>query len=174
MAGITCANCGADRIVGAEVCPRCGANLRTGKEATRAAGGETTPLQPQVTPAQWYGYCSACRASVWVTPEGGCAAGHDPSCISGIQATQPSELAPEPQKASTGLLVVGWIFAVLGGLIGIFLAAHIGWGKVKTPSGSKVYKYDQPSRSQGHVMLVVVFVAMFFWIVVSFAMSGSS
>lgn len=67
------------------------------------------------------------------------------------------------KKAGTGLYVVGWIFSLLGGLIGIAVGAHIGLGKVKLADGSKVFKYDKPSRTHGIVIMVVGIISLIIW-----------
>ena len=65
-----------------------------------------------------------------------------------------------PQKVGTGLLIAGWIFAILGGLIGIAIGSSICNGKVKLSDGTKVHRYDEASRGKGKVILVVA-IAMF-------------
>lgn len=68
--------------------------------------------------------------------------------------TNPTPSAPSDAgvKVGTGLLVAGWIFSILGGIIGIAIAASIAFGK----------KYDEASRGKGKIMLiaaVVIFIA---------------
>lgn len=60
-----------------------------------------------------------------------------------------------PVKASTVLLVFGWIFAVLGGLIGMLIGLSIWTGKAKNPDGAKVYRYAEGSRKQGMIMFFI-------------------
>ena len=57
------------------------------------------------------------------------------------------------RKPSTWLVVSGWIFAFLGGLIGIFIARHIAYGKDKSDLSRRAYAYDDASRSRGKVMM---------------------
>lgn len=59
------------------------------------------------------------------------------------------------QKAGTGLIVAGWIFAILGGLIGLIIGAHIAFAKVPDANGQKVPKYDDGSRTQGKIMFAI-------------------
>jgi hypothetical protein len=59
------------------------------------------------------------------------------------------------KKAGTWLIVLGWIFSVLGGVIGILIGANLATGKAKGPNGEKVYKYDDNSRKQGIPMLAI-------------------
>ena len=68
-----------------------------------------------------------------------------------------------PQKAGVGLIVAGWIFAVLGGLIGVAIGAVLMGGKVKTDSGEKVRRYDEKSRKRGIPILIVAIIMTLFW-----------
>lgn len=45
------------------------------------------------------GFCSACGANVWLTPEGGCSNGHGPEFVSGSYETDPPTPAPAPTPA---------------------------------------------------------------------------
>lgn len=71
-----------------------------------------------------------------------------------------------PVKASKGLLVAGYIFAVLGGFLGFLIGGHVWRNKVKDSSGQKVFKYDDASRKQGMiifilgVVLAVIYISM--------------
>jgi len=58
-------------------------------------------------------------------------------------------------RASTWLLVIGWIFAVLGGLIGIGIGAYLTFAKTTGANSETAFKYDNYSRKQGIPMLVV-------------------
>ena len=60
-----------------------------------------------------------------------------------------------PATAGRGLLVAGWIFAILGGLIGIAIGSSIWNGKVKLDDGTKTFKYDEASRGKGKVITIV-------------------
>jgi len=59
------------------------------------------------------------------------------------------------KKASAWLLVIGWISAVLGGLVGIFIGAHLASAKVAAAGGEKTFKYDDYSRKQGIPMVII-------------------
>ena len=70
-----------------------------------------------------------------------------------------------PVKASTALLVIGWIFAILGGLIGMLIGASIWTGKVKDADGNKVYRYNEGSRKQGMIMFFIALAWMILGII---------
>ncbi len=66
----------------------------------------------------------------------------------------------EKVRVSTGLLVAGWIFTILGGLIGIAIAGSIAFGK----------KYDDESHRKGKVMFIVAIVLLVIYLVLRFAL----
>ena len=68
-----------------------------------------------------------------------------------------------PQKVGTGMIVEGWIFAVLGGLIGIAIGASIAIGKMKTDSGEKICRYDEESRKKGTQIMIVAIIMFILW-----------
>jgi len=63
----------------------------------------------------------------------------------------------------TGLIVAGWIFAVLGGLIGIAIGSSIAIGKVRTDSGEKIRRYDEASRKKGTPIMIVAIIMFILW-----------
>jgi hypothetical protein len=62
------------------------------------------------------------------------------------------------KRASTLLIVVGWIFAVLGGLIGVGIGAYLAFAKTTGANGETTYKYDDGSRKHGIPMLVIALI----------------
>ncbi len=74
------------------------------------------------------------------------------------------------QPAGKGLVIAGYIFAVLGGLIGLVIGAHMKWGKITDASGAKVLKYDEASQKKGLIIFIIALVSMIFWNVVRTAM----
>ena len=56
------------------------------------------------------------------------------------------------EKAHWGHLLIGYILALLGGLIGISIGWFIETGKKKSVDGNTYYTYDEPSRFHGRVI----------------------
>jgi len=69
------------------------------------------------------------------------------------------------QPASKGLIIAGYIFAILGGLIGIAIGAVI-WKSTVKVDGEKRFKYDETSRKKGMyilflaILMMIIFTAM--------------
>lgn len=58
------------------------------------------------------------------------------------------------KRASKKLIVFGWVFSVLGGLIGLGIAWSLVSMREKTPDG-EFFTYDEESRAIGEEMLTV-------------------
>jgi hypothetical protein len=76
-------------------------------------------------------------------------------------------IAISNKHASMGMLIAGYIFAFLGGLIGIAIGASLRMGKVKDASGNKVFAYNEASRKQGLFILVIGIVSLITWKIVA-------
>ena len=59
------------------------------------------------------------------------------------------------KKASAWLLVIGWVSAALGGLVGIFIGGYLASAKAPAGGGETTFKYDDHSRKQGIPMAVI-------------------
>lgn len=69
-----------------------------------------------------------------------------------------------PEKGHIGWLIFGFISAVLGGLLGIFIG-WFHWDFKKTdPTGQQFYAYDQQTRKTGQIIFWIGLVATICWI----------
>ncbi|MCK4813709.1 MAG: hypothetical protein KAT14_07220 [Candidatus Marinimicrobia bacterium] len=66
--------------------------------------------------------------------------------------------SPYGKQVSIGLLITGWIFTILGGLIGIIISSSI--------AGPK---YNEESRQKGKTMRVVAIICTVVWIIINIA-----
>ena len=89
--------------------------------------------------------CQYCKSEI---AEG---AAFCPSCGKGLTL----------KKVSTGLLVAGWIFSVLGGIIGLAISSSIAYGK----------KYDTESKQKGKIMNVAAIICCVVWLIVRFSIT---
>jgi hypothetical protein len=55
--------------------------------------------------------------------------------------------APEPSQKTW--IIVGYLFALAGGILGIFIGWHLATYKKTLPDGEKVYGYNENDRQQG-------------------------
>ena len=68
----------------------------------------------------------------------------------------------EPEDA-TGWLVAAYIFAILGGLLGIAFGVMIYSQKVNLTNGEKVHKYKDSHRQLGLVAAILAGISMLIW-----------
>jgi hypothetical protein len=73
-------------------------------------------------------------------------------------------------KVNNGLLVAGYALSAMGGLLGICIGAHIRNGMIKTPSGTKEFKYDTSSRNHGRTMILTGLLATVVWLGIRFSL----
>lgn len=69
----------------------------------------------------------------------------------------------EPEPASSGWIAFGYISAVLGGILGIFIGYHHWKFKKLLPTGEKVFAYDEKSRNSGKNMFYIGVVCCVLW-----------
>jgi surface antigen len=69
----------------------------------------------------------------------------------------PAYGAPVAQQgqSATGWIIAGYIFALLGGLLGVAIGATLWNSKVKDAYGNKVQKYNAGTRRHGFIILVI-------------------
>lgn len=79
------------------------------------------------------------------------------SAGTGVPATTPGE--PGGWKIGAG-----YVFAVLGGLIGIAIGGHLWRTQTKLPDGRRVPRYDAATRRQGLIILAISSLMGAFWI----------
>lgn len=81
------------------------------------------------------------------------------------------ELA-KPGDNQNAWIIVGYISALLGGLLGIFIGWHLLSHKKTLPNGERVYGYSVGDRKHGKRILILGFVFLFIWIFARFWMNS--
>jgi hypothetical protein len=76
-----------------------------------------------------------------------------------------SELA-KPEEGHKGWMYAGYIFALLGGLLGMFIGWHLSTFKKTLPNGQQVYGYSETDRKHGNRILITGFVMFLISLVV--------
>lgn len=77
--------------------------------------------------------------------------------ISHIKEQRIEELK-EPDAPQTTWVIIGYITAFLGGILGLFIGWHLSSFKKTLPNGEKVYGYSENDRRQGKIILYIAIV----------------
>lgn len=77
-----------------------------------------------------------------------------------------NELA-EPAKPQTLRVIVGYLLAGLGGLLGVFIGHHLNTAKKTLPNGERVYVYNAEDRSHGK-WIYFIGIVMFLFVIYRF------
>jgi len=90
--------------------------------------------------------------------------------IAAISKKRIAELE-QPDPPQTGWIIIGYIVAFLGGLLGIFIGWYLTTFKKTLPNGERVYEYSEQDRKHGRrifyigiVVLVIGVVYKLAWI----------
>jgi hypothetical protein len=76
-----------------------------------------------------------------------------------------NELA-KPEEGQRNWIFAGYIFALLGGLLGIFIGWHLSTFKKTLPNGERVYAHTDDDRRQGRRILVIGVIMFVAWLMV--------
>lgn len=70
----------------------------------------------------------------------------------------------KPEQSQKGYIIVGYIFSVLGGLLGIFIGWHLLTFKKTLPNGNRIYAYSDNDRKQGNRILILGGIFLVIWL----------
>jgi hypothetical protein len=70
----------------------------------------------------------------------------------------------KPETGAKIWIIFGYVSALIGGVIGIFMGLHILTHKKVLPNGDKVYAFEETDRKHAFYMVIVGFVCLVFWI----------
>lgn len=71
----------------------------------------------------------------------------------------------KPEQSQKGYIIVGYIFTVLGGLLGIFIGWHLLTFKKTLPNGNRIYAYSDNDRKQGNRILILGGIFFVIWLI---------
>ena len=71
----------------------------------------------------------------------------------------------KPESGNKLWTVLGYIFALFGGLFGVFIGWHLIAFKKTLPNGQKVLAYDKQSQKHGQNILIIGIVCFIGWLV---------
>ncbi|MDD5151493.1 MAG: hypothetical protein PHC28_13630 [Flavobacterium sp.] len=90
-----------------------------------------------------------------------------PDEIEKIKSKRIEELS-KPEEGQTTYIIIGYITAVLGGFLGIFIGWHLATFKKTLPNGDRIYAYSENDRKQGNRILIISVVFFVIWLLFRF------
>ena len=87
----------------------------------------------------------------------------DDEFISTLKKKRNEDLS-QPEKSNSAWRNAGYIFAFLGGLLGVFIGWHLATFKKTLPNGERVHVYSESDRKHGKYILIIgsIFLAIHF------------
>ncbi|MCR9249010.1 MAG: hypothetical protein NXI20_01245 [bacterium] len=73
-----------------------------------------------------------------------------------------------PDEDPINWIAIGYFFAVLGGIVGIFIGWHILMSKPTEPEDTQRFAYSKRERSHGLWILFIGAASMLFWVYINF------
>jgi hypothetical protein len=86
----------------------------------------------------------------------------NPELINVINKQRVKDLATQ-ETSPTWLIIIGYVSAILGGLLGIFIGAYLMYYKKALPNGDRIYGFNRNDRSHGQNILILSAIAFFVW-----------
>lgn len=90
--------------------------------------------------------------------------------IEALKKQRIEELA-KPEQGLSSLITTGYVFAFLGGIIGMFIGWHLLSSKKTLPNGDRVYGYSLEDRKQGKNILILGTIFLVIWIIIKIVFS---
>lgn len=75
------------------------------------------------------------------------------------------EALAQPENNNQGKVYAGYFFALLGGLLGIFIGWHLATHKKTLTTGERVYGYAEADRKHGKTIFILGMVCCVLWVV---------
>jgi len=66
-------------------------------------------------------------------------------------------------KPGGGWVIAGYIFSIMGGLVGIAIGGYLKGAKEKLPNGTKVKKFDAKTQKNGLIIIIISAISWVFW-----------
>jgi hypothetical protein len=88
-----------------------------------------------------------------------------PEKIEEIKQKRILELS-KPEEGQKNYIILGYITAILGGLLGVFIGWHLLTYKKTLPNGNRIYVYSENDRKQGNRILIIGGIFFIFWLTI--------
>lgn len=82
--------------------------------------------------------------------------------IEAIKNKRLLELA-KPEKSQKAYIILGYILAIFGGWLSIFIGWHLLTYKKTLPNGNQVYAYNENDRKQGNKIFIMGIIFLIIW-----------
>ncbi|MEO7978269.1 hypothetical protein [Flavobacterium sp.] len=76
------------------------------------------------------------------------------------------DLLAQPEENQKPWIIAGYIFAILGGFLGILIGYSLWTSKKSLPNGQKVYSYSEKDRVQGKNIFYIGVIILPFYIII--------
>lgn len=76
----------------------------------------------------------------------------------------------QPEEGKKAWTIIGFISALLGGFVGIFIGYHFFLFKKTLPNGERVFVYDTPTRQNGMYIFYIGILASVFSVIAAFVL----
>lgn len=86
-----------------------------------------------------------------------------PETLDALKAERLRELA-RPEGSQRTWILIGYLTALLGGFLGIFIGWHLSSFRKTLPDGNRVYAYSNADRKQGSRIFVLGVIVMAAWV----------
>lgn len=93
----------------------------------------------------------------------------DPELLNALRRQRINDLS-KPEESSPAWVLFGYLSAVLGGLIGIFIGLHLMTFKKTLPDGQRVYAFRTKDRNHGFYIVAAGTLGMIVWVIVNWAL----
>jgi hypothetical protein len=96
-----------------------------------------------------------------------------PAAIEGARKKRIQELS-SPEESQSGWIAFGYLAALCGGILAIFIGWYLRYHKKTLPDGSSVYAYNAADRRSGYKIFILGIIGSIFWFVLKFCYSKFS
>lgn len=90
-----------------------------------------------------------------------------PEEIEKIKTNRIVELS-KPEESQRVYIIIGYITAILGGFLGVFIGWHLLTFKKTLPNGNRIYAYSDNDRKQGNRILIIGVIFLVIWLLYRF------
>lgn len=95
----------------------------------------------------------------------------DTKKLADINETRLAELR-KPEQHQTFWIFLGYLLALLGGVLGIFIGWHLSSHKKTLPNGEQVYNYNEHDRKHGRIIFYIAICSFVISVILNFIIAS--